>query len=163
MCVLTGGCQPVHQRQWQQHRFKKTWHNAFCEYVNNTFRLPLRAWHSFSTSFHSGWTINIRESGCSPKITHILNMGCSCTAKYQVWNGGFSFSSAWRATVSTALVYNYRRHCWQQSSLCGLCADERHHFSLVSLHTCLSFAYRLASDRQKVWIHIYVSSIGLNE
>lgn len=76
-------------------------------------------------------------------------MGYSCTekSKYQAWNRGFSFSLAWRATVSTALVYNYWRHCWQQSTPCGLGADQRHHFSLVSLHTCLyCSAHRLATD-----------------
>lgn len=61
-------------------------------------------------------------------------MGYPCTkkSKYQGWNGGFSFSLAWRETVSTALVYNYWRHCWQQNILCGLGADQRHHISLVS-------------------------------
>lgn len=97
--------------------------------------LLLHAEQLFCISSQSGCTINRWESSYSPKITKFLNMGYSCTekSKYQVWNRGFSFSLAWRATVSTALVYNYWRHCWQQSAPCGLEAGQWHHISLVFL------------------------------
>lgn len=119
----------------------------------------------FYISTHSGCTINRRESNYSPKIT-VFKHGVLVYWKEQIptMNWGFSFSLAWRETVSTALVYNYWRHCWQQSTLCGLGADQRHYFSLVSLHTCLyCSAHMLAivlKERKKVWIGIYVHRNG---
>lgn len=62
---------------------------------------------------------------------------------------GFSFILAWRATVSTALVYNYWRLCWQQSTLCGLWASQRHHISLASLTHAYAGLHRLATNTRE--------------